>query len=179
MISDKLLLNIVKPSFIHKHNYLNMCLDYINHSDFEYAYSTLKEVERKINNDILCEKGLLPEGRLHSLCFWFLDIQNNIVGTSRLRPKLNERFLNIGGNIGYDVSPTFRKKGYGTIILKQTLEQAVKIGLDKVLVTCDDDNIGSYKVIENNGGILENKVIDKKTGKIVRRYFIELSHSKK
>ena len=58
--------------------------------------------------------------------------------------------------------------------MKLALEKAKELGIDKVLITCDDDNIGSQKVIENNGGLLENKVQNNVNGEIIttRRYWI-------
>ncbi len=57
--------------------------------------------------------------------------------------------------------------------MKLVLEKVRDIGLKKVLVTCRNDNIGSTKVIESNGGIYENDYYDKSLGKVYRRYWIE------
>ena len=88
--------------------------------------------------------------------------------------KLNDRFFRCGGNIGYDVRPAFRKRGYGTEILKLTLDKAKENNMDKVLITCDDDNVPSWKIIETNDGILENKEYDEIKGKMIRRYWVHL-----
>ncbi len=82
-----------------------------------------------------------------------------------------------GGNIGYGINPKYWKQGYGTKMLELGLEKAKDlIKEDKVLITCDDDNIGSSKVIENNSGILENKVKNIIDGEEIftRRYWINL-----
>jgi predicted acetyltransferase len=91
-----------------------------------------------------------------------------------LRLELNDYLLNYGGHIGYSIAPSERKKGYGSIMLKEALHKARDFQLEKVLITCDDDNPGSYKVIENNQGIIENKIFYEATGKYVRRYWIAL-----
>ena len=96
-----------------------------------------------------------------------------LVGGFVLRHTLKGVLINHGGNIGYLVRPSERKKGYGKILLKLALEKARDIGLEKVLVTCRNDNIGSKKVIESNGGIYENDYCDESLGKTYRRYWIE------
>ncbi len=82
-----------------------------------------------------------------------------------------------GGHIGYDVPPSERMKGYGTILLKHVLLKAKEMGIKKVLITCDADNIGSAKIIENNGGIYENESISTESGKPVSRYWISISQT--
>ena len=68
--------------------------------------------------------------------------------------------------------PSERRKGYATQMLGLALEECRKIGIKKVLMVCDKDNIGSAKSIIRNGGILENEVIE--NGKIKQRYWIDL-----
>lgn len=83
---------------------------------------------------------------------------DDIVGRTSIRFELNEFLSTLGGHIGYAVRPPFRNRGYATEILKQSLVIARAHGIDPVLVTCDDDNIASARVIEANGGVLENIV---------------------
>jgi predicted acetyltransferase len=98
-----------------------------------------------------------------------------LVGTSRLRHRLTPGLEVEGGHIGYDIRPSQRRRGYGTRILALTLEKARERGLRRVLVTCDDDNVGSARVIERNGGRLQDRVTSRHSGKLVRRYWIDLS----
>ena len=76
--------------------------------------------------------------------------------------------------IGYGILPSERKKGYGKLILKLSLEECKKLGINKVLVTCVDSNIGSKKIIEANGGILENKIFFEPENDYICRYYIKL-----
>ena len=85
-------------------------------------------------------------------------VDGDIVGRTSIRFELNEFLRTLGGHIGYAVRPSFRRQGYATEILKQSLVLARARGIDPVLVTCDDDNIASAKVIEANGGRLESLV---------------------
>ena len=89
-----------------------------------------------------------------------------------IRHRLNEYLLQFGGNIGYSVRPSQRRKGYATEMLALALEECRKLGLDRALVTCDKTNIGSAKTIQKNGGILENEVLE--GDRITQRYWIAL-----
>lgn len=97
-----------------------------------------------------------------------------VVGTSRLRHGLTPKSEHEGGHIGYDVRPSERGKGYATTLLALTLDKARRRGLARVLLTCDDDNAASVRVIEKSGGQLEDRRISQRTGKIIRRYWIDL-----
>lgn len=89
--------------------------------------------------------------------FWLID-GDEWVGRLSLRHELNKFLLKIGGHIGYEIRPSKRRRGYGKQILRLGLEKAREAGLHRVLVTCDEDNIGSKKIIEANSGQLENVV---------------------
>jgi predicted acetyltransferase len=91
-----------------------------------------------------------------------------------LRHELNERLLQMGGHIGYEIRPSRRRQGYGKLILKYGLEQAKAFGLERVLLTCDEDNLGSRKIIESNGGRLEKIIEVEGWPEQVCRYWIYL-----
>ncbi len=78
-----------------------------------------------------------------------------------------------GGHIGYCVRPGFRRRGYATEILRQAVIVARSIGIDRVLVTCDDDNAASIAVIESNGGKLDGVRPATDQGPPHRRYWID------
>lgn len=118
----------------------------------------------------------LPEGWVKAYEYFAVD-DDKFIGKISIREKLTDRLLQYGGHIGYAVSPKYWNMGYGTKMLELALEKAKNIILeDKVLITCDDDNIGSYKIIEKNGGVLENKVENTDQGDtfLTRRYWINL-----
>ena len=103
-------------------------------------------------------KGIeLPPGKVPQITYW-LFVDGKPVGIGKLRTKLNENLLKAGGNIGYYIKPTARKKGYGTLLLKKLLKISKLKNIKKVLLTCNENNIGSQKVIEGNEGKLENIV---------------------
>jgi len=101
-----------------------------------------------------------------------------IVGRVSIRHRLNARLEREGGHIGYVVVPEFRRRGYATAMLRNALEiLRTEHGLRRALVTCDDDNFGSIRVIERNGGVLENTVSAPELEKPVRRYWIDIGNS--
>src|SRR3954451_11732855 len=106
-----------------------------------------------------------PAGYVPSTTLWWVD-DDEYLGRLAIRHRLTESLLNLGGHIGYDARPSARRRGHATAMLRASLPVARDLGIDKALVTCDLDNVGSRKVIENNGGVLE----DIRDGK--RRYWI-------
>jgi len=115
----------------------------------------------------------LPEGGVRANTF-FLLVAGKFAGMGFLRHALNEKLAVYGGHIGYDVSPSERQKGYGSLILRLTLEKAREIGLERVFLTCDAEHLASSKIIEKNGGRLENQMFYEPTEKLISQYWIEL-----
>ena len=106
--------------------------------------------------------------------FWLIRDGHTVLGSSRLRYGLTARTTQVGGHIGYDIRPSARRQGYGTRLLALTLGRARAVGLARVLITCDTANIGSARIIEKNGGVLENRISDPDSGEEVSRYWIAL-----
>lgn len=98
---------------------------------------------------------------------WVVE-EGEIVGTIHLRHRLNDWLLQEGGHIGYAVRPTARRRGVAREALAQMLAESRARGIERVLLTCDDDNLASARTIEGAGGVLE----DVRNGK--RRYWITL-----
>lgn len=100
---------------------------------------------------------------------------NEIVGMLNFRKTLNNYLENFGGHIGYSIAPNKRCQGYGTEMLRLALLLASQpeFNLSRVLVTCNDTNLGSAKVIENNGGVFEDQRFDESDQHFTRRYWIE------
>jgi predicted acetyltransferase len=115
----------------------------------------------------------LPAGRVPFSTFW-LTLGRRLIGRSSIRHDLTADLAHEGGHVGYDIRPAERMKGYGTLILRQTLEEARRLGIARVLLTCDTDNVASVKIIEKNGGRLQDQAVSKRSGKLISRYWIEL-----
>ena len=121
------------------------------------------------------DQSKLPSHYVPSYDYFAVD-DDKFIGVIHIRVRLTDKLLNYGGHIGYAVNPKYWKMGYGTKILELGLKQFKDlIENDKILITCDDDNIGSQKIIEANGGILENKVENEDCGEkfLTRRYWIK------
>lgn len=116
----------------------------------------------------------LPEGYVPHTDYWLVD-NGEYIGRVSIRHSLSEHLLNLGGHIGYDIRPSRRNRGYGRKILELTLPKARELGIDRVLVTVDETNIASRKIIEANGGVLEDKRPNPEGGSDKLRYWIESS----
>lgn len=101
-------------------------------------------------------------------------VEERIVGRVSLRHELNDFLLKYGGHVGYCVVPSARRNGYASEMLRLTLPIAASLGISRVLLTCDEDNAASRRVIEKNGGIFENVVQAPEARMTKRRYWIEL-----
>ena len=120
----------------------------------------------------------LPENYVPSYDFFAVN-EDKFIGIIHIRVRLTERLFNYGGHIGYGINPKYWKMGYGKELLRLAIEQYKDlIEEDDILITCDDDNIGSYKIIEYNGGILDNKIENEDCGEkfLTRRYWIKKVH---
>lgn len=102
------------------------------------------------------ENAPRPEGFVPCTTRWFIEGEEYL-GRLAIRHRLTPWLLEFGGHIGYDVRPTARRRGYATAMLRSALPISGGLGVDRVLVTCDTDNVGSRKAIEANGGVLEDE----------------------
>jgi predicted acetyltransferase len=113
----------------------------------------------------------LPPGWVPS-AFLAVDVGGELIGRASIRYELNDFLANFGGHIGYGVLVPHRRRGYATEILRQTLIIARAEGVARVLVTCDEDNLGSATIIERVGGVLADIRVDP-DGTPKRRYWID------
>ncbi|AGF56312.1 putative acetyltransferase [Clostridium saccharoperbutylacetonicum] len=134
---------------------------------FDMSYEKWLEYTYEIENKETCPKHWVP-----AVTYFSVDESGKIIGAINIRMRLNDYLFNYGGHIGYGIRPTERKKGYASLMLSLALPIAKQIGIDKVLITCDKNNVGSAKTIIANGGILENEVMEDE--EIVQRYWIEI-----
>ena len=115
-------------------------------------------------------KATVTPGFVTAHTFFAVDDTDKIVGVINARHELNDYLLNFGGHVGYSVRKSERRKGYAKKMLNYVSEFLFSLGSNKILVTCDKNNIASKCTIESCGGILENEVIDQ--NRTTLRYWI-------
>lgn len=173
-------MELVLPTVKYKESYLEALKEFENDTE-NNGTNFQKPKENESFEDFVNHfydemKGInLPEGYVPATMFWLID-NGEFIGRVQIRHELTSELFKHGGNIGYYIRPSKRKLGYGKKILEMALVEAKKIGFEKVLLSCNDDNTGSAKIIEVNGGVLENILEptnekEKKT----RRYWITIA----
>lgn len=118
----------------------------------------------------------LKPGYVKATHLWLVE-EDAFIGEVSIRHSLTDALWRYGGNIGYWVRCSRWGQGHGTRMLSEALTYArQEVGLSRVLITCDDDNPGSARVIEKNGGVLQDKIYNDLNGHTIltRRYWIEL-----
>ena len=173
-------LYLKEPTIDDKYEVLQMCKE-LSECEDEYPFEGAGRLDKLLNQSYEewlkdCESDKTIEtinpDWSNGTNYLLVDENNHVYGISQLRHSLKGQLINIGGNIGYAIRPIERKKGYGTIQLKLLLEKAQELGLDKVLVTCRENNIGSKKTIENCLGEPDNSVPSKHPNIMELRYWI-------
>lgn len=108
----------------------------------------------------------------NSVFFLYSESRDKLLGAVDIRHTLNKKLLETGGHIGDGIRPSERGLGFGKLLLELALDECVKLGIDRVLVCCNKNNIPSRRSIISNGGVLENAVIDE-DGETIERYWID------
>lgn len=170
-------LKLILPSIEYKTQIMDYKREFIENEEGIHVPSSLRssksfeEWYKSIFDNLKEEtvgKGLVPAATYIAIS----TDDDRLIGMINVRYRLNDSLLNYGGHIGYSVRKSDRNKGYATEMLALALKECIKLGIDRVLITCDKDNIASAKTIINNCGILENEVQER--NEIVQRYWIEL-----
>jgi predicted acetyltransferase len=169
------MLKLVKLSYDYKEQLIDMMDEWSATGEKIVPYSIRRNNYLEFDQYLLGfeeeEKGM--SGHVPATTLFCLEVERNIfVGAVNIRHYLNEALLLNGGHIGDGIRPSERRKGYATKMISLALEECRKLSINRVLMVCDKNNMGSAKSIMNNGGILENEIeVD---GVIEQRYWIEL-----
>lgn len=170
----KVKLVVLNPKY--KDSIMNYKREFIDNGENIYGSAGLKHAEtfEEWYNKVLdnSKEETVREGFVLSTPYLALNDEKILVGMINIRHRLNESLLNMGGHIGYSIRQSERKQGYATEMLRLGLKECIKLGIKKVLITCDKDNIASAKTIINNGGKLENEIVE--GDNIIQRYWITL-----
>ena len=115
----------------------------------------------------------MPPERVPETVLWLIDGET-FIGRGSIRHTRNEALIRTVGHIGYEIRPSRRRMGYGTLILTLALPWAKELGLGRVLVTCDETNVASRKIIERHGGRLEGVVPSRNSPVPTLRFWIDI-----
>ena len=155
----------------------------VKENDVENTFeglSNIKNVDNIDFKDFLLDlekskniKDIKPN-LVNQTTYMMFDENNRVLGGVNIRYELNDNLLKHGGHIGALIRPSERKKGYATKMISLAIEKCKELGIDKVLITCREENIGSKKAIEKNGGEYENSYYDEQNNFTYRRYWINI-----
>ncbi len=170
---------LVPPAVVYRDSYLAAAHEFA--AEGRYRQADLAQLRADFPGFVALLRGQsdpakVSPGRVAETVLWLVD-GREYLGRVSIRHALNDWLRQVGGHIGYEIRPSQRRRGYGTLILRLALPTARDLGLPRVLITCDADNHGSRRIIEANGGQFENAVVE--PGRTVRklRYWIDLAES--
>lgn len=159
---------LVKPTAAYRKSFMQGATEFLAEDRLDSTYGiclgydlpTLEQQFVQFVHDLqaLGDSSRLRHGWYIDHVLWMIGGEEYI-GQASIRPELSTAYLlTYGGHIGYSIRPSKRQQGWGKKILALTLNNARELGLKRVLVTCDSDNIGSRKIIEHNGGQFESAI---------------------
>jgi predicted acetyltransferase len=167
---------LIPPSANYKKAFAEFYDDFVindpeNADYYEQGYSDFDNYVESLTNEA---KGInLREGYVPCSHFWLTSNTGEVIGAIRVRHTIDNEFLSYeGGHIGYDIAPSFRSKGFGKSMLKLVLPKALELGITTALITADENNIASRKVIESNGGNFDKVVHGKVFPNPIARYWV-------
>ena len=166
---------LVEPSLKYKKGFDLFHKNY-KESGEHFVPFVLKFYENNLEEYIALLKGFskgvrVPDTFTEHSTFWLKDEDDNIKGVVNIRHRITDSLRRDSGLIGYGIAPMYRKQGYATVMLKLALQNAKQMGINKALITCAKENIGSAKVILNNNGILDSEEMI--NSNMVQRYWVE------
>ena len=128
-------------------------------------------VQRLVRAEHSPDAGKVPES-----VYWAVSDRANgaVVGRITLRHRLNANLERFGGHVGYEVRPSFRRRGIGKEMLRQLLELPEARAIGRLLVTCAPENVASNKTIVANGGVLDRTELVAEWSRLTSYYWIDL-----
>ena len=169
-------MEMIKPTEKYYISYTEAIKEYEenNVTTYDFLQGDKEHVLKKINDFHTGDN--LPENYVKATYLWFVN-EGEFLGEVSIRHALINDLLRFGGNIGYGIRYSSQNKGLGTKMLALALEYAKnELKLKKVLITCNDTNIASARIIEKNGGVLQDKIVNKiaEVEFVTRRYWINV-----
>jgi len=174
-ISRQMLMNeieLVVPTKVHENCAAKYLQEHIGHGEAVlHGDSGLDHAESYAVWLAKIEEAVTGEIPSH-IFFAIRKSDNRLLGTINVRYPY-EDYVKVHGHIGYGIRPSERRKGYAAAMLELALDFCKKVGLERVLLTCDKSNVGSAKTIMKCGGVLERESM-LADGEVLQRYWIAL-----
>lgn len=163
---------LVLPQAAYKDSYIDAVYEYIRAGHRDLWQPEILRANFDEYLQTLRDKAKSPlAGMAPATLYWLIAPGGIYAGELDLRHALNDNLRRFGGHIGYSIRPSLRRRGYGRLICRLGIAAARARGIGDILITCDDDNIASRKIIEANGGLLIDK-IDAGQPVLTRRYLV-------
>jgi predicted acetyltransferase len=169
---------LIEPTAALRDSFIQMVHEFQAHGETRYE-QILSQLEKNFTGYVqqlkMQSEGIgLQEGHVSQTTWWSVK-DDEIIGVIRIRHSLTPMLEKIGGHIGYQIRPSRRREGFGSRQLALALDLLREWDWEKVLITCDDDNTGSARIIESNGGVLWDVNEVDGEPKPIRRYWIHFS----
>ena len=168
------MIKLIVPEEAYLQSYKEAYDEYVENGVSTYAFTDTSSCDIFAKFDRYRNERDLPPNRVGEDKYWLVDEERTyFIGEIAIRHRLNEALAQRGGHIGYGVRYSEWNRGYGTKMLALALEKAKAMGISPVLITCNDDNLASARVMEKNGFALGDKNMVSQDGKelLTRRYW--------
>ena len=168
------MIKLIVPSEYYLSSYREAYDEYIENHISTYFFTDASSCDIFEKFDRYRNERDLPPDRVGEDKYWLVDNEKTyFIGEIAIRHRLNDALAQRGGHIGYGIRYSEWNRGYGTKMLALALEKAKEMHISPVLITCNDDNLASAKVMEKNGFTLGDKIIVSRDGKdlLTRRYW--------
>ncbi|MCY3573668.1 MAG: GNAT family N-acetyltransferase [Chloroflexi bacterium] len=168
---------LVSPAAAYKASYIDAVCEYIREGHRDLWDPEILRANFAEYLQTLRDKESAPlAGMVPATLYWLILPGGIYAGELDLRHVLNEDLRRFGGHIGYSIRPSLRRRGYGRLICRLGIQAARARGIGDILITCDEDNIASRKIIEANGGELLD-IINAGQRALTRRYWLRAAVS--
>ena len=168
------MIRLIVPNERYLPSYTEAYSEYVENGISTYSFTDASSCDIFTKFDRYRNERDLPPERVGEDKYWLVDDErSHFIGEIAIRHRLNEALTQRGGHIGYGIRYSEWNRGYGTKMLALALEKAKEMRISPVLITCNDDNLASARVIEKNGFTFKDRIYVSEDGKdiLTRRYW--------
>ena len=168
------MVKLIVPMKEYLQSYVEARNEYVDNGVSTYSFADASSCDIFAKFDRYRTERGLPSDRVGEDKYWLVDDEKgHFIGEIAIRHRLNDALSQRGGHIGYGIRYSEWNRGYGTKMLALALEKAKEMQISPVLITCNDDNLASARVMEKNGFVLGDKIVVSADGedRLTRRYW--------